>query len=278
MAKTGEPNGQAEPSLLRSQGDVAVVFFAAHFEPQVGFAKKLPNVAESVMKHVKAPHWAVTVDNKYVIRETNKKFFYLFGPDVSFCQTLGLEPWIANVGDHVEAMSIALNKMDVSRLKKLGLNVQVQMSLGMSHYEMCDLMFGSYLVDREELSATYGKLDDLLLQLHGSVKEIKSKTVIAPQTMEQSRASFLATLNLDAFVEPKFLDTCVKDHYERVSKDCLHLSIEMVNEDVPASGIRSFVDRSFEAAERIAEGTALRIKALKSEAEIAHGHDSTPAE
>ena len=29
------------------------------------------------MKHVKAPHWAATGDNKYLIRETDKKFFYL---------------------------------------------------------------------------------------------------------------------------------------------------------------------------------------------------------
>ena len=61
----------------------------------------------------------------------------------------------------------------------------------MSHPKMCDLMFGSYVVDRAELSSTYGKLDDLLLQLHGNLNEIKTKTVIAPQTIEQSCMAFL---------------------------------------------------------------------------------------
>ena len=106
MAKAVGSNGQTTPRVLVSHGDVAMVFFAAHFEPQIAFAKKLPNVVEAVMKHVKAPHWAATGDNKYLIRETDKKFFYLFGHNIFYCQTLGLEPWTANVDGHVEAMSI----------------------------------------------------------------------------------------------------------------------------------------------------------------------------
>ena len=90
--------------------------------------------------------------------------------------------------------------------------------------------------------------------------------------------AFLATPNLDAFVEPKLLDTCVKDHYELgVSRDCLNLSIELVKDDVPVNAIRSFVERSLQGAEEIAEGTVLRIRALKRETEKGHGHDSTAA-
>lgn len=274
MAKTGGSNGRTTPRILREHADKAVVFVAAHFEPQIAFVKRLPNVVDAVVKKLsKVPSWALTPDHKYLIRETRERFFYLIDHQIFYCQTLGLDPWIMNLEAHVEAMTIALSKMDVTRLTRLGFMVQVALPLEMTHYEICDLMFGSYLVDRTELSSIYGKVDDLLLQLHGSYNEMRSQTVIAPQTIEQSRANFLATPNLELFVEPKLLDTGVKEHYDRISRDCLNLRIDMSKKDVPANAVRSVLEDALDGAERVAEGTILRIKALKPEAQKSHGDD-----
>lgn len=271
MAKTREGNGQAPLGILRSHADLAVAFFAAHFEPQWSFAKKLPSVLEGVGKHSKAKGWGLTADNKYVIRVPNKKFFYLFDSQVFYCQTLGLDPWIENLDDHFEALSIALSRMDVSRLKRVGFMVLSQLPLGMSHPEMCDLMFGSYLVDREELSPIYGNLDDVLLQLHGYYKGIRSQTTIAPQTESQASQAFLGIGNLESLIETKFLDTCIKDHHDRVARESLNLSIDLSKENVAVSALRSFLDDSLEGAERIAEGTVRRLKSLREERHEAHG-------
>ena len=147
-------NGQKASSVLRLHADRAVTYYSAHFDPQITYAKKLPNIADTVMKRSR-PHWASTAE-KYMIRETNKKFIYHFDHQIFFCQTLGLDPWIANFDDHVEVMSIAFSKMDVTRMKRLGFRVSIQLPFEMSHLEMCDLLFGSYLVQREELTAIYG--------------------------------------------------------------------------------------------------------------------------
>jgi hypothetical protein len=267
----GELNIQHPPSLLRFRGDFATLSFAAAFDPQIAFAKKLPNVVEAVMKLVKAPNWGVTADHKYVIRETQKKYFYLFDNQVFFCHTLGLSPWLSNVDVHIESMSIALNKMDVTKIKRFGLEIRVQLPLEMSHSEMCDLMFGSYLLDRDDLSSTYGRIDDLLLQLHGHYKDVKSRTIIAPQTVEQSKFSFLGGPNLELFLESKFTDTCVKEHSERISKECLHLNIDMFKENAPVSKLSSFLRDAFDGAEIIVEGTVRRIKALKTKELESHG-------
>jgi hypothetical protein len=266
-----EANSLKTAGILRSNAAYAVTHFAATFEPHIAFARKLPNAAEGVMKQCKAPHFQAQSDSKYVIRETNKKFYYFLDFQTFFCQTLGLEPWTANLDSHFDALSIGLNKMDVSRIKRLGFVVTVQLPLEMVHAEMCELMFGSFLIDRESLLPVYGKLDDLLLQLHGRHKGIKCRTVIAPQTAEQAKSTFLATSNLDVFVEPKYIDTCVKDHLERVSVDSLHIQMEMVREDVPLSAVRTFLDDSLEGAEKIAEGTVLRIKGLKLKTGEIHG-------
>lgn len=270
MAKAVNINGEKTTSVLRLHADHAVTIFSAHCEPQIAYARKLPNIVEAVLKRNKAPHWASTAQ-QYTIRETNKKFFYHFDHQVFFCQTLGLDPWVANLDDHIDVMSLAFSKMDVTRIKRLGFQVTIQLPLEMSHSEMCDLMFGSYLVGHEELSATYGKMDDVLLQLYGSYKGIKSQTTIAPQTVEQSRKTFLATPNLDAFVEPKYLDTCIKEHYDRISKECLSLAIDMSKEDVAVSALRKTLQDSFEGAEKIADGTVLRIKGLNPRGPVSHG-------
>ena len=270
MATTESTNDQKTTSVLRLHANRAVTYFSAHFEPQVAYAKKLPNIVEAVLKRSNAPHWQSTAE-KYLVRETNKKFFYHFDHQVFYCQTLGLDPWIANFDDHVDVMSIAFNKMDVTRIKRLGFQITIQLPLEMSHSEICDLIFGSYLVDREELTAIYGQLDDTLIQLHGSYKGIKSQTTIAPQTVEQSRRTFLSNGNLEAFVEPKYLDLCIKEHYERISNECLSLVIEMSKENVAVNAFRSTLEDSFEGAQKIADGTVLKLKGLKPKGLVSHG-------
>lgn len=155
MSMADESNGQKVTSLLRSHAGRAMAVFSANIEPQIAYAKKLPNIAESIMKQIKAPHWQVG-DNRYVIRETNKKFFYYLDAQCFRCQTLGLDPWIASLNGHVEAVSLAVKRMDVTRIQRIGFMVGVHLPLEMSHSEMCDLMFGSYLVEREELCRPMG--------------------------------------------------------------------------------------------------------------------------
>jgi|SRR5271157_3757437 len=272
MAKAENTSGETKPSLLKSHAGHALTYLSLHFEPQIDFTKKLSNLAEAVLKHSKAPHWASTA-GRYIIRETNKRFFYLFDHQVFYCQTLGLDPWLVNLEDHLEVMAIASRKMEVTRIKRFGFQVSIQLPLGMAHAEICDLMFGSYVVERQELLSTFGKVDDVLLQLFGYYKEIRSQTIIAPQTAEQSSKHFLSTANLDLFVEEKYTDTCIKEQLERVSHDCLSLTIEMTKEDVPANSLPSLVHDCYEGVENIAEGVVLRIRLLKPKEQLRDGND-----
>jgi hypothetical protein len=215
------------PSILRKNADRSVLLFAANLEPQIAYVKKVPNAVESVMKHIRFPHWGLTPDHKYVLRETNKSFLYILDHQVFHCQTLGLDPWTEYLESHFEAMSITFNKLEATRIKRLTLAITSQIALEMLHREMCDLLFGSYLVERDTLAPIYGKLNDVLLQLHGNYKDLSTRIIICPQTAEQSRQTFLTATNLDAFVEPKYLDCRIKEHYERVWEDSLNLSIEI---------------------------------------------------
>ena len=257
MARFARPSSSKGPRLLRSHSNRAIAIVLANFEPQISFLKRIPNAAEAVMKRIKAPHWGMSPDNRFLIRETTKKFIYVIDFQSFFCQTLGLDPWIENIDDHIESMSIAFNKMDVTRLKSVAFVVAAWIPLGMSHAEICDLVFGSLMVNRSELASTYGNLGDVLLQLHGTLNGFQTRTIIAPQTVEQAGAAFLATNHLDSLLEPRLLDTSVKDFHDQISHECLFMSIELKSTDFPVSSIGTFVRDAMEAAERIAEETVL---------------------
>jgi len=254
---------QEKQSLLRKNGFRTVVQMIAQFEPQVTFSKKLPNVAESVLKRVKTKHWQSSNSQQYLIREISKQFIYHFDFQLFYCQTLGLAPWVDNFSEHAENFSIAFNKMDVSRLKSLTLKITIQLDLLMSHAEICDLVCKGYLLDNADLKAMYGVLDDIFFQIYGKRGGMKSQTTIAPQNADQARGTFLAIGNHEAFVEPKFVDTRVNEHLKLVSTDSLAVVVEMSKQDIAVASFREFLEDALEEAERIVEGTVLRIRALK---------------
>ena len=234
----------------------------AQFEPQIGFAKKLPNIAEALLRRIKTPHWQSTGPS-YLIRATENRYIYHFDFQLFFCQTLGLDPWINNLSNHKEAFSLALNKMDVTRLKYLNFKITTQLPLQMLHLEMCDLVSASYLLNLDGLKSIHGELDDILLQIHGKRNGMNSQTVIAPQTSEQAQKAFIGIGNLDSFVEPKFVDTKVNDHLKKISVDCLTLIVDISKHNAPVGDLSNFFDESLEEAEKIVEGTVLRVKGLK---------------
>jgi hypothetical protein len=248
--------------LLRKNANRSVVQVVAQFEPQITFAKKLPNVAESVLKKIKTIHWNSTITS-VLIRATDKRYIYHFDFQTFYCQTLGLGPWIDNLPEHAEIFSNALNKMDVSKLRTASFKVTTQIDMLMSHRELSELIIESYLQDISGLKSTHGIMDDILIHLYGNQNGMKSQTTIAPQNADQAKTSFLAIGNHDAFVEPKYIDTKVSDHIRNISVDCLAIVVEMSKKDVGVASLREFLDDSLKEVERIMEGTVLRIKGLK---------------
>lgn len=78
-------------------------------------------------------------------------------------------------------------------------------------------------------------------------------------------------MNLDLFVDPKFLDPCIKEQHDRVSHDSLYVAVDLSQENTAVSNIRSFVEQSLEGAEKIVEGTVRRIRAFKTKELDSHG-------
>jgi hypothetical protein len=256
--------------MLRQNLNHACGFFAIDFKPRLDFVRKLSDIAESVGRRLDNPIWSSNAE-QYVIRDIANRYLYVFNSRRLFCQTLGLEPWTRRIGDHSDVMNDALKIMDVVELKRVGFQVNCWLSVEMTHAEMVDLLYGSFLANSSDLEPTFGKIDDALIQIHGSNHGMKSRTVIAPQTVEDVETSFSKVVNLELFVENKLIDPTIREFRRGIERESLYMEIDLSIENSSVSGLRKFMTDSLEAAEKITEGSIAYLRSLPAKRSQSYG-------
>jgi hypothetical protein len=245
--------------MLKNHPERVCVNFTLDFEPQVGYARRLSEAVEAVQGRLASEHWVSTAE-RYFLREPTKRFFL----SIEFARLsfmgLGLDEWMSGLNDFVSLYRMALEKMGVQKLKRMGFRTQAFIPVDMTHSEISELMFGSFLVEPKELETICGKPDDVLVQLHGTYKGLKTQTVIAPVTAEQAAKCFMANPNLEQLLEPRLYDTGLKDFRDRIAKDCLIVDNDLSQTDVTPDAIQAFARDSLDAADKITEATVYRLK------------------
>ena len=247
--------------MLKTHPERVIATFAVDFEPIVEF-DKVGSAAEIVLRRLKTPHWGAATGS-YVFRDTAHRRIVVVDFRRVFVQTLGLEIWQQDLADFASDMRLVLQKLGISRLKRIGFASQVFLSLGMSHREMADLMFGSYLAPVPDLQEVCGKPNDVFVQLHGEQGNMKIQLNLAPMTEEQAATTFLSINNLEAFVEPKLIDSGVKDFKERIATDCFFVHVDLSRADAADSDVPHFLRQSLDAADKITDAAVQKLKSLR---------------
>ncbi len=235
---------------------------AADYEPQVGFATKLSDAAEAIQAKLAAEHWGFGTGS-YLFRDPNSRFLLHLDFRRVSCQTLGLVNWQKRLEEYSSILRVALDRMKIKTLKRVGFKVSSFLPLGLSHSEMADLIFGSYLLPAEELKDVCGKAEDALVQLHGAYKMMKLQLIVAPMSVEQASKQFLSMPNLEHFLEPKLLDTGVKEFGDRLKEACLYIDVDLARTDCEVADLHLFLKDSLEGTQSICEQAVLRFKSLK---------------
>jgi hypothetical protein len=127
---------------------------------------------------------------------------------------------------------------------------------------MADLMFGSYLLPAAELQDVCGKLEDVLVQLHGDQEGMKLQLILAPMTADQAVQQFQAIPNLETFLEPKLFDVGLKEFKDRIAQDCFFVSADLSRADVPITEVSFFTRKSLEVADTIMGVAIQKLKSL----------------
>jgi len=247
--------------VLNENSGRACGFFAINLTPRPGFVRRLEKIAESVQKRLPDLIWNVQAD-KYLGRQLKDKYFYVFEQQRLYCQTLGLEPWTQRVDEHFSVMKEALEVMEVTEIKRIGFQVSCWLPIQMTHAEMVDLMYGSFLPNPAELEAVFGKTDDAMIMIYGSNRGIKSRTTICPQTAEQVSQTLPGIPNLELFTENKLIDLVIRNFRTGIESDSLYFEADQSQENLPVAGLKRFMTDSIEGAERLADGSVRYLRYL----------------
>jgi hypothetical protein len=248
--------------MLKTHADRVISTFAVHFDALMAGEAKIGIAAEVIQSRLKAPHWGLA-PGKYVLRDTVNRMIYVIHLRGILVQNLGMDQWVLNLDEHLNIIKDGLKKLGVDRIKRIGFNTAAFLPLGMSHPEIVDLMFGSYLMPATDFQELCGKPEDTLIQLHGEHNKMKTQVDVVPMTSEQAVQGLLANPNLEAFVEPKLLDTGVKEFRDRIAFDCLHVAVDLARTDVTDTEISFFGRQALDAADKITEAAVQKLKTLR---------------
>ncbi len=225
-------------SILQKHSDRACVYFAVDYDIQLGpgFAEALSNLNAAV-----SPSQVIVKPaSQYILRRPDRRFVITFTFQRFLWRALGLAEWNNNWREYYSWVESALKTMNVEKINRFGFKVSAFLPLGMSHEEMRQLMFGSFLGDADVLSQVCGDLPDPLLQLDGESHGWNYILMVSAITQAQSTQTFRAIPELGHFLTDQFRDTGINDFQERVcGSDCFYFDVDLAKKDVSASELRA---------------------------------------
>ena len=238
--------------MLKKYSDRICTYFLAEYEPRFGPA--LGKASDDLFQECSPPRVGLGAPLTYIFSWPSQRYFVLLSFSQVAWQALGLAEWRENRQRHVNTIRAALETLEVGKLKRIGFKVTAYFPLEMSHQELCDLMFGSFLASSDEWGDVWGESVDPLLRLEGERQGLKYVAAISPMNTRQSAANFRQHKNLEQFVEDKFLDTGVKDFEARLTaSDCLFFDIDLSQNDVATEALDKFTQDSLTQAEQLAD-------------------------
>ncbi|MCY2952787.1 MAG: hypothetical protein NTU53_12565 [Planctomycetota bacterium] len=248
--------------MLTERPNSVITLLNATYEPQIGYARKLSEVAESVNRWFKNRHWFST-ENSYTFRDPDGHFLFTARWNHLFFQTLGLKPWIDRVEEAGEMADKVLTGLNVKQLKSVSFRAQAFVDLEMAHSEIVDRLYATYLADRGELSHIASDFTDAAIALYGVRSGHKFRLSLTPQTPEQVKTSFFAVQNLEHFLVDKFVGNEIRDFWNGIAgKAALNVEIEISEDDLGTEWLKKFMQESISVANELAGVAVKHLLAL----------------
>ena len=245
--------------MLSKHPNRVCTFFAVDYEPRPGV--KLAETAESIYAKHAPLRGGVTGEIEYAFGWPDERTLMVLNFGRIAWQTLGLSEWQDSLQEHVAVTKGALDSIGVTEFKRIGFKVQAYLSLGMSHAELNQLMFGSFLMPMEELDGVCGEPSDALVQLHGRKDDFEYALLLSGMSNEQISKSFLAISRLEFFLGDKFLDTTIKDFHDYLVKtDGLYFDLDLYRRAAPADTLEEFARSSLATSDHFAEACVQRLQ------------------
>jgi hypothetical protein len=245
--------------MLKDNSSRICTYFAADFEPCLD--TKVAEAAGRIQARFSPEETTARVPLAYLFRWPSERCFLNLDIRRIGWQSLGLGSWADNLEKRLDMIKVGLDTIAVEEFQRIGFKVTAYIEMSMSHEELCDLMFGSFLAPARELGQVLGERADPLLQVQGEQNGFKYILVLTPMKPEQIANSFRQHGHLEQFLKDKFLDTGVKDFQERIMRsDCLYFDIDVFQHNVSADRLGEFAKSSLAEAEVVADRCVRRLR------------------
>jgi hypothetical protein len=245
--------------MLLKHANRVRTYFAVDYEPQLGAT--LGEAAARLHSEFEPSGVAVKGPLGYTFKWPTQRCYLELGIARLMWHSLGLAEWSENRDRYVKIMETALEAFGVADLKRVGFKVSAYLPLDMSHQEMCDLMFGSFLVSANCLNEVLGSIADPLVQFQGEREGMEYILQINPMNPEQAAKAFRASEQLEDFLEDKYLDTGVRDFQERITAaGSLFVDVDLFRKNVATDTVSSFVKETMVESERIVNACVRRLR------------------
>lgn len=245
--------------MLKSHANRVCTYFAVDYEPQLGAT--LGEAAAKLHAEFEPSRVALTVPHGYTFDWPAQRCYLELGITRLRWRSLGLAEWSENSDKYLKIIQTALEAIGAANLKRVGFKVSAYLPLEMSHQELCDLMFGSFLESADCFNEILGGVADPLVLFEGEREGMGYVLQVSPRNPEQAASAFRSSGQLERFLEDKYLDTGVKDFQERIAAvDCLFVDVDLFQKNVATEKLASFVKETMAESERIVDACVRRLR------------------
>jgi hypothetical protein len=244
--------------MFRKYPDHVFTFFAADFAPKLG--PGVSEVAQTIFEKHKPKALQATLPSSFNFGWPSERRLAILTHQRLAFQTLGLDAWESRLAEYERMASDCLKTLEIEEATRVGFKVMAFLPLGMTHPEMCRLMFGSFLAAEVELAEVCPGVCDPLVHLEGKHGEMECIVQVTSMSSEQIATAFLKVPNLALFVENELLDGRLREcHSQLTAKASLMVDVDLFMRNAACSGIGRFLRESLRQAEDIVNACARRL-------------------
>ncbi|MHC4398610.1 MAG: hypothetical protein ACYTG0_02920 [Planctomycetota bacterium] len=245
--------------MLEEYSDRICTYFKVDYEPQ--FGTNLAEAADMIQKQFSPPRSGLGAPRGFGFSWPSERYLLTLDFRGIAWQSLGLHQWSDHREKHVKTIQAALDTLGVSELTRIGFKVSAYLPLDMSHQELCDLMFGSFLASADEWVDEWGRIIDPGLHLEGERNGFGYIAILSALNTAQIATVFRQHKNLELFVEDKFLDTGIKDFQQRIAAaDCFFFDVDLFRNTVNVDALGGFIQDSLIEADQLADWSVRRLR------------------
>ena len=252
--------------MLDKQQSRCTVLAQCIFEPDLCYLSHLPTVLAHIQKNVRGqkldmPHWNVNAQ-RAILRNPNEGVVLAADHKSVQVETLGLKHWSANQDKYTNILGEMLHCYEVTTCKMLRLDICVFLDVGMSHAEIADLFFDSFLPGHDRYASLGIQFDDSYTRLIGSRGNDRVSLHLAPMKAEEVTEEVKRKQNISMFTKDLPFDDTLKRWHDDVARDCFHIRIENARMDASVRELNAFFSDATSFFRKTAEELVNLLKSI----------------